>query len=176
MKRKIAASIAMLALSGAMAMGARPISAQGTGTADHPLIGVWEMRVDLGQGDTNCPAQVTFAPGGGVVDVDCEGVVAVGVWQATGERTADLTITSYNADLGRYQIRVALDVAGDGETFDGSFTFELVDADTGEGQGQYGPGTATGIRQRAEAPGTPVGSIADMSAQAASTPAAEPAT
>lgn len=175
MKLRLVGTMAMFALVGAVAVGARPVAAQDAGVTDHPLIGVWEMKVDLGEGDTNCPAQLTITPGGGAVDVDCEGVVAVGVWEPTGEQTATLNFTSYNPDLGRYQIRVAIEVAEDDQTFTGSFTFELIDADSGEGTGQFGPGSASATRQTAEAPGTPVGTISEMYAQVASTPEATPA-
>lgn len=175
MRYRVFASVAILALSGAVAMGAKSASAQDAATADHPIMGVWEMRVDLGQGDTNCPAQLAFAPGGSAVDVDCEGIVAVGTWESTGDRSANLTFTSYNPDLGRYEIRVAIDVSDNGDAFTGSFTFELIDAETGKGQGQYGPGSATGVRQAAEGPGAPVGPISELLGQAPASPEATPA-
>jgi hypothetical protein len=106
--------------------------------------------------------------------VDCEGVVAVGLWEPTSDTTANLTITAYNPDQGRYMIRLAIEVADDGQSFTGSFTFEMIDAESGEGLGQYGPGTATATRQTAEAPGTPVGTIADLFAQFEASPQATP--
>jgi len=174
MKSKAIAFIALLAPIGVMAFVSSPSAAQDAATV-HSLVGVWEMSVDLGQGDTQCPAQISFAPDHSSVQVDCEGVVAVGRWEPTGDTTANLTITAYNSDYGRYMIRVAIQVAEDGQSFIGSFTFELIDAETGEGLGQYGPGTATATRQIAEGPGTTVGTISEMFAQLQASPEATPA-
>ncbi|MCO5223665.1 MAG: hypothetical protein M9947_19140 [Thermomicrobiales bacterium] len=172
--RKVAASLAILTLTGSVAMAGRTSSAQDAASTLHPLVGVWEMRVDLGEGDTNCPAQLAFSPTGSVIDVDCEGVVAVGVWEPTGDRTANLTITSYNPDYGRYLIRAAIEVAADGASYSASFTFELIDEATGNGTGQFGPGTTTATRQNAEGPGTPEGTISDMLTQGAGSVEATP--
>ena len=69
-----------------------------------------------------------------------------------------------------------MEVAADGQSFEGNFTFEIVDAETGEGMGQYGPGTVTGTRMVAEAPGTPVGTVLDLFGQFdEGTPEATPA-
>lgn len=165
MKLHAIAMIASLAPIGFVAMTSTALAAQQASSLAHPLVGVWEMSVDLGEGDTGCPAQISFSPSYDSVQVDCEGVVAVGVWEPTSETSANLTITAYNPDQGRYMIRLAIDVAEDGQSFTGSFTFEFIDAETGEGLGQYGPGTATATRQAAEAPGTPVGTISEMFAQ-----------
>ena len=174
MKTSMIAFLALLAPIGVVAVGRTPVAAQEDATL-HPLVGVWEMSVDLGAGETGCPAQISFSPDHSSVQVDCEGVVAVGLWEPISDTTANLTITAYNPDQGRYMIRVSIEVAEDGQSFTGSFTFELIDAETGEGLGQYGPGTATASRQTAEAPGTPVGTISDLFAQFEASPEATPA-
>lgn len=175
MKFRILASIASLASMSFMSMSGATLAAQQATSLAHPLVGVWEMTVDLGAGDTGCPAQITFSPFYSSVQVDCEGVVAVGIWEPTSDTTANLAITAYNPNQGRYMIRLAIEVAEDLQTFTGSFTFELIDTETGEGRGQYGPGTATATRQEAEAPGTPVGPISDMFAQFETSAQATPA-
>jgi hypothetical protein len=175
MPSKSLSLLALLAPLGTLALFTSPaLAAQDSATVAHPLIGVWEMRVDLCSGDTGCPTQIAFAPDHSSVQVDCEGVVAVGVWEPSGDTSANLTITAYNPDLGRYMIRLAIDVAEDGQSFTGTFTFELVDETSSEGLGQYGPGTAIAARQIAEEPGTPAGTIADMFARFQTAPDATP--
>ena len=120
------------------------------------------------------PESVVFSADGGYVDVDSEGTVLLGVWEPTGDTTANLTITAYDQEEGAFRIRASFEVAADGQSFTASFTFELLDPKTGDGMGQYGPGTATGTRMVAEAPGTPVGSLEDLFSQFEGTPEASP--
>ncbi len=133
------------------------------------LVGTWTLVVEGDQ-----PESVVFSADGGYVDVDSEGTVLLGVWEPTGDTTANLTITAYDQEEGAFRIRASFEVAADGQSFTASFTFELLDPKTGDGMGQYGPGTATGTRMVAEAPGTPVGSLEDLFSQFEGTPEASP--
>jgi hypothetical protein len=141
----------------------------------HPLIGVWELHADVGDGDTSCVSQVTFTDDGAYIDVDCDGWVVIGVWEPTGDTTANMTFSSSDGEGGSYTVRASVEVAADGQSFTAPFTFELVDGESGEATGQYGPGMATGTRLVAEAPGTPIAPVSDLFAQFGGTPEASPA-
>ena len=175
MRRLFVGILSFLALVGIVAAGVTSGSAQDTDMANHPVVGVWELSADLGDGDTSCLSQVVFTADGGYIDVDCDAFVEVGVWEPTGPNTADLTITVKTVEDGSFRIRAAIEVAADGQSFTAPFTFELLDPTTGEGSGQYGPGLATGTRLVAEGPGTPVAPITDLFAQFEASPEATPA-
>jgi hypothetical protein len=142
--------------------------------ADHPLVGVWDLAVDVGDGDTSCHSQVTFTDDGAYIDVDCEGSVIIGAWEPTGDTTATMNFTETDQE-GSIRVRAAIEVAADGQSFTAPFTIEVLDPATGAGMGQYGPGMATGTRLTIEAPGTPVGPVTELFAQFEGTPEATPA-
>jgi len=145
-----------------------------TDFAEHPFVGPWELRADIGDGDTSCLSQVVFTDEGAYIDVDCDGIVVIGGWEPTGDTTANMSFTSSGPEGGVYSIRASVEVAPDGQSFTAPFTFELIDGATGEGSGQYGPGMATGTRTVVEAPGTPEGSVLDLFGQFEGTPEAAP--
>jgi len=170
MRRFPVVSLVVVVLLGVLlASGRTLVAAQGADYADHPLVGTWTLVVD-----GEAPEMVVFSAGGGYVDVDNEGTVLLGVWEPTGDSTANLTITAHTKD-GSYRIRASIEVAADGQTFTAAYTFELLDEKTGEGMGEYGPGSGTATRLVAEGPGTPVGSIEDLFRQFQGTPEASPA-
>ncbi len=175
MRRRFVGVLSFLALIGIVAIGATSGSAQDTSVPDHPILGAWELRADLGAGETSCLSHVVFTADGGYVDVDCDGHVQVGVWEPTGPNTANLMITVKSVEMGSFIIRAAFEVSADGQTFTAPFTFELLDPTTGEGSGQYGPGLATGTRLVAEGPGTPIAPVADLFADTEASPEATPA-
>jgi hypothetical protein len=114
-----------------------------------------------------------FTADGTYHEVDPDGTSGLGAWRATGETTMDLTIL-YPGEDGTTHIRATVEMAADGQSFIASYTFELVGID-GISTGEYGPGEAAGTRLAIEAPGTPVGSMADLFAQFGGTPEATPA-
>jgi hypothetical protein len=158
MRRLHVVSLVAVALVGSLlATGHTLVSAQDTDYAGHPLVGTWTLVVE---GER--PEMVFSSADGGYVDVDSERDVFIGVWEPTGETTANLAITVFLEEGGGYTIRLGIEVAPDGQSFTASFTYELLDPTSGEGMGEYGPGSATGTRMVAEGPGTPVGSIEDL--------------
>ena len=169
MRRMTTLLLAVVMLGIALVGGGALVTAQDGGGADHPLVGTWTLVVEGEQ-----PESVVFTADGGYVDVDSEGTVFLGVWESTGDTTANLTITVYDEEEGAFRIRASIEVAADGQSFTASYTLELLDPATGEGMGEYGPGTATGTRLMAEAPGTPVGSFEDLFSQFEGTPEASP--
>jgi hypothetical protein len=175
MRRTLVLFLSAVVLLGTLVVGGGALAAQDAEFADHPLVGAWELYADVGDGEgANCPSQVVFTDEGAYVDVDCDGVVVIGTWEPTGDTTANLTFTSIDAEGGGYRVRGAVEVAADGQSFTAPFTFELIDPSSGEGSGEYGPGTATGTRLVTEAPGTPIGSIGDLFGQFEGTPEATP--
>ncbi len=175
MRRFIVMFLSVVALLGALVVGGGALAAQDTDFAEHPLVGPWELRADIGDGDTSCLSQVVFTDEGAYIDVDCDGIVVIGGWEPTGDTTANMSFTSSGPEGGAYSIRASVEVAPDGQSFTAPFTFELIDGATGEGSGQYGPGMATGTRTVVEAPGTPEGSVLDLFGQFEGTPEASPA-
>ena len=117
---------------------------------------------------------IIFSDDGGAIDVESSGSVQLGTWEPTGDTTANLTIVSYSDEEGGFRIHASFEVAPDGQTFTASYTFELFDPATGESMGEYGPGMATGTREVAKGPGTPVGSFEDLFGQFEGTPEASP--
>jgi hypothetical protein len=140
----------------------------------HPLVGTWLL--DINADDPANPPEVTiFTADGAYLSVDAEGFPNHGVWEATGERTAGLTIVSPVMEetfAGTFIVRASLEVDETGDSFTAQFTGEFVDPD-GVESGEYGPGTATATRVEVEEMGTPAGPLEVLfgEGEAAATPA-----
>ncbi len=163
MRRSIVGFLTFVGLFAILIAGRGPLAsaqdAAGSDFGDHPLVGTWQLVIDS---DMSCPSESLFTSDGGYVDVSsCDGTVVVGLWEPTGETTANLTIFQTDAEE-TFLIRAAVSVADDGQTFVAEYTFEILDPETGEGSGEYGPGTVTGSLRVAEGPGEPIGSIMDL--------------
>jgi len=132
-----------------------------TATEGHPIIGTW---IVTDTSDTSSPPSVTsFTSDGIVVDVETDGV-GLGAWEATGPTSANVTfVESIPADEGggTVMLRVAVEVAPDGQSFTGDYTVELGGSE-GAPTGEYGPGSVTATRVAVEPMGTPVGSLNDL--------------
>lgn len=152
------------------------------------LVGVWLLDTDADDPE-NAPEVAAFTADGVYVSVDAEQAASVGVWAATGDQTAVLTIVSPGVEddeededadedegegegefAGTFTIRAAIEVDASGNSFTAQYTFEVVDAD-GTSSGQFGPGTATATRLTAEGPGEPVGPLSELFEQFEGTPA-----
>lgn len=127
--------------------------------ANHPLVGVWLLDTDA-EDPENAPTPTIFSSDGTYVQVDEDGT-GIGVWDATGERTANLTILFFD-EGGSYKVRAAVEVDETGEELSASYTFEPTIA--GESLGEFGPESATGTRIAVEAMGEPVGSSDELEA------------
>ncbi|MDQ3043962.1 MAG: hypothetical protein M3R06_02250 [Chloroflexota bacterium] len=179
--RRISLALALLAvmISGLIAGGGAATVAQEATTADSTLVGTWLLDTDVEITD-DPPSVIRFSADGGYVQVEAEGFVTLGVWEASGDGTATLTIVSpgtgeEGAFEGTTVIRATIEVDASGDAFTAQYTLEFIAPD-GTSDGQYGPGTATGTRITVEAPGTTVGSFEDLFGQfegeAIATPAA----
>jgi uncharacterized cupredoxin-like copper-binding protein len=78
---------------GATAQEATPDATAMMAMAMHPVVGGWRLTNDAGEGNT-FPSLAIFHADGTYTEVLPDGSVLTGVWQSTGERTADLTLFS----------------------------------------------------------------------------------
>jgi hypothetical protein len=145
------------------------VSAQDT--AEHPAVGAW--IIESTPEDTTDPLELALiAPGGLIINAFPDGN-GYGSWAATGDRTADATfLIPFNDPeagfLGFATIRTSIEVAEDGQSFAGTYTFEppagMAEA-MGLPAGQLGPGEVTGQRVAVEPMGEPVGPLPEEPAE-----------
>lgn len=135
-------------------------------TADHPVVGSWLLRDSAFPEEA--PTLVQFHADGTYLQVEAEGGVGIGVWEATGERSAAVTFVEQfvGEDGGLFTITLRAAGEGDasGNSFTATYTVELTLPD-GTSAGEYGPGTVTAERLSVEPMGTPVGPVEDLFAQ-----------
>ena len=163
MRHLTSTTIILMALLLATVAAAPGVSAQAT--ADHPAVGAW--IIDGTPEDATDPLELlTIAPGGIVTIAGPEGS-GYGSWAATGERSADATFLFPLSDpeagfVGFAMVRTSIEVAEDGQSFAGTYTYEppagMAEA-MGAPAGQLGPGDVTGQRIAVEPMGEPVGPL-----------------
>jgi len=86
-----------------------------------------------------------------------------------------VTFTVVTDGPAQIVIRASIEVAADGQSFTGTFTDEFVFDPAGGGtSGEIGPGTITGTRLEAKAPGTPAMTFEEFLPQPKETPEATP--
>ena len=136
--------ITLLPLAGASVQpGASAQEATPTTTATHPFIGAWIVDTDVAI-DVNFPALAVATADGTYIESHPEVGVGVGTWEATGERTANLTIVfrapgETGAPVGLITAHATLEVTADGAGWEAPYSFEGVTPDgtvlfAGEGQ------------------------------------------
>ena len=135
--RRLAAlgSVVAVALLGPMILGARP----GTGaqhatpdaTAAHPVVGAWSTANDAPGPGVNT-AYAIYHADGAYLEVDPNIGTGVGVWRATGERSAELTAVYQDIDPdpnaaapGTVTVRKSVNVDETGNAFTGALTVEV---------------------------------------------------
>ena len=127
----------------------------------HPLVGTWLLDTNADD-PANAPEVTIFTADGAYISVDAEGFPNLGVWEASGERSATLTLVSpgleEDAFAGTFMVRATIDVDDTGDAFTAQYTGEFVEPD-GTATGEYGTGTATATRIAVEEMGTPAGPI-----------------
>lgn len=123
-------------------------------TATHPVVGSWMLTLEPGMG-IPLPSLGNFAADGGYTQLDPNATMALGAWEATGDTTADATFIYVGEEDGMNFVRASVEVAGDGQSFSGTYTISFLDPDTGEMSEEFGPGTVDATRIVVEAPGTP---------------------
>ena len=144
-----------------------------TARTGHPLVGAWILDRDTTQ-STN-PLQLIVATADGLyLGVEYGGRTAVGVWEATGPRTAAVTLRLPGPSegvpfVGLAVIRGTVEVAENGLSFTAPYTLEVVAPD-GTSSGEYGVTTAQGTRITLEDMGVPVGTLAELEGATGATP------
>jgi hypothetical protein len=170
-------SIVVVALGLMFTPGRGSTAHEATPTAmgGHPLVGTWLLDTNADD-PANGPEVTVFTADGAYISVDAEGFPNHGVWEATGDRTAGLTIVSpgmeEGAFAGTFVVRASIEVDETGDAFTAQYTGEFVTPDRTR-TGEYGPGTATASRIEVEEMGTPAGPLEVLfegEAQAAATP------
>ncbi len=175
MNRKTLPLLALIVMLGGLVAVGRPtlgVGAQDSedSLAGHPLVGAWRLDTDASDPE-NTLTPALFSSDGTYLQVDEDGT-AIGVWEATGDSTANLTILFFD-EGGTYKVRAEVDVDETGDALSANYTFEPILG--GESLGEFGPTSATGTRIPVEAMGEPVGTSEDLDAMfegAEGTPAA----
>jgi hypothetical protein len=146
----------------------RPASAQEatpTARSEHPLVGAWALDRDTSH-PTNPQQLVIVTADGLYFGVEYGGRTTAGVWEATGPRTAAITLRVTDSSqsvpfLGLAIIRGTVEVAEDGLSFTSPYTLEIVAPD-GTSSGEHGVTTARGVRVTIEDMGDPVGTLEEL--------------
>ncbi len=142
-----------------LALGAAQAGAQEATPAlmqGHPFVGTWVVD-RIPDDSSDAPHVIIFTSDGAVIDpLGGTG----GAWQATGPRSAALTLVGlFDEGAGGYLlVRATLEVDETGMTYDGSSSISLVAPD-GTVNGSF-PATPHGMRmpiEPVEAGGTPLG-------------------
>lgn len=181
-RRVVSRTVAVtLIASLALVLGFAFTSAQDAtpdGAGVHPFVGTWILDTNADD-PADAPEMSVVSADGGYISVDDEGATTLGVWEATGDQTANLTVsTPQLVEDGTFGgtiiLRAMIEVDPSGNSFTATYTFELVWPD-GARTGEHGPGSAQGTRLVAEPVGTPVGSLSEIyEGVAESTPAPAP--
>ena len=162
--------LAAVMMLGTLIVGGRVFAAQDATPvtpAEHPLVGAWLVDAEPENPDNQLELDV-FSGDGTLTGVLADGVTA-GVWEPTGENTANITFRFLDAE-GSGIIRASLEVAPDGQSFIATYTLEFTALD-GTSSGEIGPGMAEGTKFTVEPMGTPVASFEEaLGAEPAATP------
>lgn len=164
MRRSAVVVVVAAILVGLIAGRSGRVAASDAGTPvaaiGHPVVGSWLLDTNADD-PANPPELVVFSSDGTYVAAAASGAATIGVWEATGDRTAAVTLLFFLPSkdaafggLGKVRATVVVDAAGD--AFSAPYTLEFVAPD-GSTSGELGPATATATRIRLEPMGTPVG-------------------
>ena len=134
MPRPVAVSVFAVSILSLIILAFNPATAQVATPAtrtDHPVVGSWWSANDA-PGPGVQTATAIFHADGTYLEVDPNIGVGVGVWQVTGERTADLIAVYQDIDPdpaiaapGTVTVRKSVEVDEAGNAFTGSLTVEV---------------------------------------------------
>ena len=109
----------------------------------HPFIGAWIVDTDVTI-DVNFPALAVATADGTYIESHPDVGVGVGTWEATGERTVNLTVVfrapdETGAPVGLITAHATVEITEDGNVWEAPYSFEGVALDgrvlfAGEGQ------------------------------------------
>jgi hypothetical protein len=131
--------------------------------ADHPVVGAWRFDTNVDD-PANPPSYAIFHADGTYTESHPTVGTGIGVWEPTGERTADLTIVFPDLDpteagftRGELTIHAAVEVDENGNVLTAPYTFEGTDLDGATLFADTLTATATRIEGEPMVPlGTPV--------------------
>ena len=95
----------------------------------HPVVGAWAFDTNVDD-PANAPSYAAFHGDGTYLEAHPTVGVGIGIWQPTGERTADLTIVCRDLEPtaavapGTLTIRAAVEVDATGNALVAPYTFE----------------------------------------------------
>ncbi len=92
MTRKALGIVAMFVVTAVIVLAGARALAQEPSDSTHPLVGAW--LISFPDDPTLPPSLYSFTAEGTVVGTNVQGT-RIGSWQATGERTADMTVVGY---------------------------------------------------------------------------------
>ncbi|HEV2528254.1 MAG TPA: hypothetical protein VGT61_07405 [Thermomicrobiales bacterium] len=166
---------AILLLGMTLVVGRPFATAQDSGDDLPPAVGSWNVESDPGDAEYS-PRLITLAADGTALFVSGRQTVGVGAWSSTSDATVAASFAVTTDGPSYILIRAQLEVAADGESFTGTYTIEAIFDPAGGGtSGEIGPGTLTGARFAAEAPGTPIASFEEFFPSPDGSPEATPA-
>jgi hypothetical protein len=147
--RRILSTVTVLATVLLMLGGLGPsvLAAEHTNVEEHPIVGAWVIQVETDcLPDRPCPPpllrNMAILDSDGWATIAYGQGVAVGSWQPTGERTADMTFRFHELNkkgnvVGLGILLSSAEVAEDGQSFTATGTVEFPGLfDT---EGQFGP-------------------------------------
>lgn len=144
--RRLAMLVSVFVVLGSLLAYARdnPATAQDA-MAPHPVVGAWRVENDLGGGDILVSYGI-FHPDGSYIEALDNGLISIGVWQPTGERTADLTVfNQYVIDgqivQGEGRLAIEVDETGNSQTAPGTFVGSFPDGTIDIALETQSPGT-----------------------------------
>ncbi len=125
----------------------------------HPVVGAWRLDTDIND-PANQPSSAIFHADGTYLEHHPTVGLGIGVWEPTGERTADLTIifadlvpTEDGFTQAATTVRAAVEVDEGGNTLTAPYTFAVGPPDGVVYEGML---TAAGVRLAVE-PMVPLG-------------------
>ena len=137
----VSLSFALVVLLGLLASGVSTRAQDATpdamsammATATHPIVGAWELDNDPDHPGTEI-SYVVFHADGTYLEIGTGGQADVGVWEPTGERTADVTFFFADVEpdpdvVVRGVGKMAAEVDATGNALTAPFTFEAHAAD-----------------------------------------------
>lgn len=149
-------------LLGVFITGTALVNAQDTAPTDltgHLIVGSWLLDTDVDDPE-NGVTLATFTSDGFYIHTDQDGTTGHGIWESTGDTTAQLNFRLVDAE-GLAIIRASVEVSAAGDTMTADYTMEFTDP-TGQSTGEFGPGRAEGTRVMVEPMGEPAGTLADL--------------
>jgi hypothetical protein len=132
-RRSVISALTILTLSVA-AVQPHAAAQNGTPTAeDHPFVGAWIVDTDVTD-DANFPALAVATSDGTYLESHPDVGIGVGSWEATGERTVNLTIvfrapSETGTPIGLVTAHATVELTEDGDVWEAPYSFEGVAPD-----------------------------------------------